>query len=352
MPDNSEIQQDYIKQIKLVTLGNDNEVTTKSLNVGYSNLVKVTWGQLMNLVNSNQCVPGCKYRITDYECTTTIKGTKSMGHKFDIVVNAISESEVSEEAYALPSPDDEYFSECNLRSWKIWYCLRNDTDRFEWVEARRGSGYGGKGVIYRMIDEYGNDCPYDFKNIVFGRKPISTTTKTLDVLQPDMTETPQLYRYTFDLSKVSATGECKDGTISGGTSGNVILPYCENGTYKLNNIVILGGENCYNNKFGNDCHDITFGVETYNNTIGNSCCNLLIESNFRNNNINSNFSYVLVDNDINSGRNFVDNVNFLDSTGTSLKREDITIDNTFSTWSAKHKLIGHTKSNVLTAVLI
>ena len=25
----------------------------------------------------------------------------------------------------------------------------------------------GKGVIYRMVDEWGNDCPYDFKNILF-----------------------------------------------------------------------------------------------------------------------------------------------------------------------------------------
>ena len=27
----------------------------------------------------------------------------------------------------------------------------------------------GAGVIYRMIDEFGNDCPYDFKNILFKR---------------------------------------------------------------------------------------------------------------------------------------------------------------------------------------
>lgn len=25
----------------------------------------------------------------------------------------------------------------------------------------------GKGVIYRMIDEWNNDCPYDFKNIIY-----------------------------------------------------------------------------------------------------------------------------------------------------------------------------------------
>jgi len=25
----------------------------------------------------------------------------------------------------------------------------------------------GKGVIYYMKDEFGNECPYDFKNIVY-----------------------------------------------------------------------------------------------------------------------------------------------------------------------------------------
>jgi hypothetical protein len=25
----------------------------------------------------------------------------------------------------------------------------------------------GRGIIYRMIDEFGNDLPYDFKNILY-----------------------------------------------------------------------------------------------------------------------------------------------------------------------------------------
>lgn len=40
----------------------------------------------------------------------------------------------------------------------------------------------GKGVIYNMIDEYNNNCPYDFKNILFKRTKciFSATTKDLE----------------------------------------------------------------------------------------------------------------------------------------------------------------------------
>ena len=58
----------------------------------------------------------------------------------------------------------DYFASSNLNAWKIWYCLDNDESRFVWADGENGSG-----VIYRMIDEWNNDCPYDFKNIQFNR---------------------------------------------------------------------------------------------------------------------------------------------------------------------------------------
>ena len=48
---------------------------------------------------------------------------------------------------------------CDYNKWQIWYDLDNISN-YSWSNA------DGKGVIYRMIDEYGNDCPYDFKNII------------------------------------------------------------------------------------------------------------------------------------------------------------------------------------------
>ena len=124
---------------------------------------KVTWSELKNLKDSNTLVPGNYYRITDYITTTTQLGTQSAGHQFDVIVLALNESELSEEAYATQSTGDTYFNTSKLYAWKVWYSLDNDKTRFAWADE-----VNGKGVIYRMIDEYGNDCPYDFKNIMFG----------------------------------------------------------------------------------------------------------------------------------------------------------------------------------------
>ena len=106
-----------------------------------------------------------QYRITDYTCTTTTAGTKSAGHVFDIIVTADSESVLNEDARAIQHDGDEYFANSDLNAWKLWYCLDNDTTRFAWADETNG-----KGVIYRMIDEFNNDIPYDFKNIQFYRE--------------------------------------------------------------------------------------------------------------------------------------------------------------------------------------
>ena len=50
--------------------------------------------------------------------------------------------------------------------------MDNDTNRFVWADDT------GRGVIYRMIDEYNNDCPYDFKNIQFKRYKITSSTSS------------------------------------------------------------------------------------------------------------------------------------------------------------------------------
>ena len=50
----------------------------------------------------------------------------------------------------------------NLGAWTLKYSLDNDTDRFAWADTENG-----KGVIYYMRDEFGNEAPYDFKNIMY-----------------------------------------------------------------------------------------------------------------------------------------------------------------------------------------
>ena len=109
--------------------------------------------------------PGNHYRITDF--VTTVANdpeARSAGHPFDLIVLALDINVLSEEAFAIQHEGDEYFKGCNLNAWKVWYCLDNDNTRFQWADTTNG-----KGVIYRLIDEWNNDCPYDFKNVQFKR---------------------------------------------------------------------------------------------------------------------------------------------------------------------------------------
>ena len=124
----------------------------------------ITYAELVALRGSSSLVAGMQYRITDYACTTTQENTQSAGHPFDIIVTADSENTLNEEARAIQHEGDTYFANCDLNAWKIWYCLDNDASRFAWADSANG-----KGVIYRMIDEWNNDVPYDFKNIMFKR---------------------------------------------------------------------------------------------------------------------------------------------------------------------------------------
>ena len=134
----------------------------------------VTYAQLVTLRNNSGLVAGQWYRITDY-MTTVANDTeaRSAGHPFDLLVMATSSNTLSEEAKAIKSSRDSigYFIDANLNAWKVWYCLDNDTTRFQWADTENG-----KGVIWRMIDEWQNDCPYDFKNVQFKRYKVTPTT--------------------------------------------------------------------------------------------------------------------------------------------------------------------------------
>ena len=129
----------------------------------------ITWDTLKALRDSGGLQKGLRYRITDYRCTTLQTETRSAGHQFDIIVTALSSSMLSEKALAILHDGDTYFTNAKLQGWQLWYCLDNDITRFAWADNSNG-----KGVVYRMIDEFGNDCPYDFKNIQFKRYKISS----------------------------------------------------------------------------------------------------------------------------------------------------------------------------------
>ena len=160
----------------------------------------VTHAELKNLRDTNKLSAGQWYRITDY-LTTVANDTeaRSAGHPFDLLVVATSPNTLSEEARAIKSSrdTDDYFADVNLSAWKVWYCLDNDATRFAWADTENG-----KGVIWRMVDEWQNDCPYDFKNVQFKRYLASASS---DVLSDSING--QYHAYNGEMNNVEIADE-------------------------------------------------------------------------------------------------------------------------------------------------
>lgn len=271
-------------------------------------LKKVTWAELKSLRDNGQLKAGNWYRITDYECTTSQDNTRSAGHRFDVIVLALDEHTLSKEARACLHEGDTYFENSHLEAWKIWYSLDNDETRFAWADEE------GHGVIYRMIDEWGNDVPYDFKNIQFVRAlnedgeydPENGDDTWVYTFNGKNLNNGELYDITSTPHKISeetrqAALDDGDSTEEGDLCYNNKIAInilkdsldCKTTKLSLNNIVFLCvsydfgyyegycsssclsntfDSDCYNNTFGNECSDNTFGYYCFSNTLGNGCC--------------------------------------------------------------------------------
>lgn len=227
-------------------------------------MIETTWSNLKTLRDSSQLIPGTTYRITDYNCTTSQYNTSSAGHQFDILVVADDVNKLNENVHAIQHSGDTYFSSCNLSAWELKYCLDNDTSRFAWAVT----GETGRGVIYYMKDEWNNECPYDFKNILFTSTYPSEYT----------------YKYTFCLgtSTTDASIDCSNYIYN-----NSMMPYFMSKTQTLNFNVFFGISN-YGNVLLCNCHDNAFG-KNYNNVIGNNIYNNTFGNDFQYNKIGNNF---------------------------------------------------------------
>lgn len=244
-----------------------------------NSIIEITWSDLKAKRDAGELTPSQLYRIIDYQCTTIESDTQSAGHQFDIIVLALSKNTLSEQAYAALHSGDTYFANNNLSAWKLWYCLDNDTTRFAWADSTNG-----KGVIYRMVDEFNNDVPYDFKNIQFNH--------------PTNTSTYRYYYYTFASDNVENNTDYSL-SISNKVYSNEILPYINDGKQQINKNLFLRNY-CHNNIFRNDCYNNTFnggfyantfGVNCYGNTFGGNCYCNIFRNNFQINTFGDNCYY-------------------------------------------------------------
>lgn len=297
--------------------------TVASIDVTYANLYKMVTGGTLN--------PEQTYRITDYATSTSQAETSVDSTFFYLIVRASSKSSLYPEA-AAEKKTTSYTSDCS--KWKVWYDVKNDTNKYAWASS------SGKGVIYRLIDEYNNDLPYDFKTIKFIRyqagtsgsdgslalikaadllnsyQPIpwygltsGSTTKTWTTLDDDnyiitsinTSSSMSFFTFTDGTNDISRTGKAHDNvmkptydasgkqslnnnifvTADWGTANDILEIYNVNlGPYCYENTF----RGCYNVRFGGSCarnvlgavHDVDFGDRCMLNVIGNYSFNIKI----------------------------------------------------------------------------
>jgi len=269
------------------------------------NMETALYSDIKAKINASSLVPGKFYRITDYTTTTTQEGTQSAGHQFDIIVLAINDHTLSENAHAIQHEGDTYFSDVNVQSWDIKYCFDNNKDRFYWADTDNG-----KGVIYYMEDEWHNVCYYDFKNIMFTRKILN---KKFD--QENGVDT-MVYTFTW----ITEQSEIEDASIvcqdmigypsnQWGVRNNRILPFSAGSatewqqgkkSFVLNDNVFISPNgyfegiffgicgniihaDCYSNTFTCDFNYNTLFEQSKHNVFGNRCQKCIFGINFSDN---------------------------------------------------------------------
>ena len=289
--------------------------------VDVPDLTNITYNELKEKVKLERLIPGHKYRITDYNCD--INGTQfsdnsyldvgkkygisSAKHQFDIIVTAISTKELSEDAKACHHEGDTYFKYCDLNAWEIKYKLsiNNDDTSLSTKKYIRRDWSSVNGVIYYMKDEWGNEAPYDFKNIKFdnyytfhlrsnnrdgtvpniNNKASTHTNNTIKPYYVIGTDTykDENYKEVSGKNDVNIVTQLLNGIIlmasttpnANGMNGqSTTTASCSNNTfdYQCGNIFLYG--DCKNNTFDKNCKNISLGSNSLNNTFTNNCSDI------------------------------------------------------------------------------
>lgn len=309
----------------------------------------------------------------------TLRGNNSRNLQFEQIdyEHKILYSNDQPSVFWMPCLPPFQFHDTNFAAWRVWYCLDNDTNRFDWAlnllspdsrnkmirvyyadvdeyyiyvrqpqldndnglawaYSTNGDGYElegfvasgneegletndliftqtespligstldmggvpvrlkeisvGTGVIYRLIDEYDNDCPYDFKNIQFRVETDSSWQPLIDLHGHSSYE----YVYTFNHGSGSLASDASivgnvlhnEDDVVGFVGKNKINALVGYWTYaqRLNGIAILttGGDYGYygvrNNTFESCCEDIILGNSSNRNYFGLECQNIILKN--------------------------------------------------------------------------
>lgn len=167
-----------------------------------------------------------------------------------------------------------------------------DDSGYEAITKSESIDEDGKGTILWMKDEFGNECPYDFKNIMFkrwkatdsksGRTGLNNKYMIADVdhLPQELScddDTDFIWAFTFS-SDASGADDQEDYSLGGYDVYNNVFKKADDGSLPNN---VFYGEDNYNNSFGADCKNNTFDDDNNCNSWGGHCYDNVCASFFR-----------------------------------------------------------------------
>lgn len=192
----------------------------------------------------------------------------------DITVTTVERTEIQ--------VGDNYFDN-SILSWDLKYSLDNDRSKFLWANT------DGKGVIYYMKDDIGNEAPYDFKNILYnGRYTFdyyidgehfdgSVKYKNQcynNIIKRHRDTNRNVYNLPHNIFKnTSASSKCMNNYIGVDSISNEFGDSCFGNRINIGCKRNTFGSGCSNNILNNNCTDNEFSDDCYNNTLGNACNN-------------------------------------------------------------------------------
>ena len=215
--------------IVLLALSNNKLAEEGWAMMNESNIYDVTFADGVTKKCYIYCISVADNEWNIVDCETLMGvGAVVEGDGEDFIINESNKSAICVEDSEILNQEDltyNYFQNSKLEAWKVWYCLDNDTTRFTWAQEKainvggvwyprykdgdigellywydasndegcytksenpsvddyiydsqgnedgtiEGVKKAGRGVIYRLIDEFNNDVAYDFKSIQFVR---------------------------------------------------------------------------------------------------------------------------------------------------------------------------------------
>lgn len=197
----------------------------------------VTYQEFKELCDNNNLAAD-EYCIKNIKTTSTHPDTTVIENEYKFIVKTLSSNSYNPEVLKVFKKIGPYTYEIK-DDLKVWYDINNDTSKYSWADPN------GTGVIYRMIDKNGNDCPYDFQSIKF---------KNGDDYYFTFTD--------FNSADASLGDYCKN---------NIIATYRDDDNKQILNNIILKGNIINYNVFELGCYNIKlYGDYVENNVFKRS----------------------------------------------------------------------------------